>query len=155
MLYIPVYLKSRMVGLQEGTTMTSWCRACLLLIGLIAAGAFTSQPAVAQVSRAEGEKWGDECIRTAKPGSSGPGPSLTAMKRCCDEQAKQSNQACKDEPTAPVCVNTANICKEMVTCDWTLDQCKIKIMETDKDCSTPECAKCTSDYKICHDSAVR
>jgi hypothetical protein len=72
--------------------MTSWRRVRLLLTALIAAGAFTSQAAVAQVSRAEGEKWGDECIRTAGPGRFGPGSSLPAMKRCCDEQAQQNNQ---------------------------------------------------------------
>ena len=125
-----------------------------LLVAFTAMGVAGSLPATAQVSKADGKAWGDKCIVTAKPGSSGPGPSLTAMERCCENAAKEANAACKQDPSNVVCVNTVKICKEMVKCDWKLDQCKIKAMETDKNCSTEKCKSCTSDYKSCHDAAL-
>src|ERR1051325_2962920 len=131
--------------------MTKWFCAILVLLGLITAGA---PPASAQVDRELGRKLGDECIRTAAP-SSPPGGSVTSMRRCCDDLIQKANKACKDDPSNVVCVNTAKICKEMVACDVTRNHCKIETMKTDKDCSKDACKKCTSDYKICHDSAVR
>src|ERR1700757_761594 len=139
---------------EEVKAMTSWYRTCLLFTCLIAAGSIVSSPASAQVEREHGKAWGDECIRTTGAGSSGPGADLSGMIKCCENQAKRTFQICSDDPTNVVCVNTVNVCRGMVECDYQLDQCKIKVMETDKSCSTPECEKCTSDYKICHDSAV-
>jgi len=132
--------------------MTKWFCAILVLFGLMTAGI---PPASAQVDRDLGRKIGDECIRTAAPGSLGSGGSITSMRRCCDDSIQQANKACKDDPNNVVCVNTAKICKDMVACDVTLNQCKIEAMKTDKDCSTDTCKRCTSDYKMCHDSAVR
>ena len=131
--------------------MTKWFCAILVLFGLMMTG---TQPASAQVVEELGKKIGDECIRTAAP-SSPPGGSITSMRRCCDDSMHRENKACKDDPKNVVCVNTAKICKDMVACDVTLNHCKIEAMKTDKDCSKDTCKKCTSDYKICHDSALR
>lgn len=119
--------------------------ACALVSTAILIG-----PAVAQVSRESGKEWGDECIRT----SGGPSRSLSENQRCCEQQAEKNNKACKDDPSNVVCVNTIKICKEMVRCDDVLNKCKIKAMETDKNCSTDTCKQCTTDYKSCHDSAL-
>ena len=121
-----------------------------LLAGAILATLIAISPAVAQVSRADAKAWGDECIRA----SGGPSRSLSANQRCCDEAAKKGNKACRDDPSNVVCVNTAKICKEMVKCNQTLSQCKIKEMEKDKNCSTDACKKCTSDYKSCYDGSL-
>jgi hypothetical protein len=121
-----------------------------LLAGAIMTTAIAVGPAFAQVSKADGKAWGDECIRTSK----GPSHSLSENQRCCDEAAKKGNKACSDDPSNVVCVNTAKICKGMVKCDDTLNHCKIKVMETDKNCSTDACKKCTEDYKTCHDGAL-
>jgi hypothetical protein len=45
-------------------------------------------------------------------------------------------------------------CDTMLRCDRELNRCKKDKMQTDKNCSTAECKKCTSDYKSCHDTAV-
>ena len=43
----------------------------------------------------------------------------------------------------------------MVECDVALNKCKQEKMKTDTKCATPECARCTSTYKACHDKAVQ
>lgn len=122
-----------------------------LLAAATMATIIATGPAAAQVSRTDAKAWGDQCIRA----SGGPSKSLSANQRCCDEAAKKGNKACRDDPSNVVCVNTVKICKEMVRCDYVLDQCKIKEMEKDKDCSKEKCKKCTSDYKTCHDAALK
>jgi hypothetical protein len=121
-----------------------------LLAGAIMTAAIAAGPAIAQVSRESAKAWGDECIRTSK----GPSHSLSESQRCCDAAAKKGNKACNDDPSNVVCVNSAKVCKEMVKCDYVRNACKIKIMETDKNCSTDACKKCTEDYKTCHDGAL-
>ena len=130
--------------------MTKQSRMGTVLAGAVMTMAIIAGPAAAQVSKADGKAWGDECIRQ----SGGPSRSLSANQSCCDEAATRNNQACRDDPSNVVCVNTADMCREMVRCDYVLDQCKIKAMETDKNCSTEDCRKCTDDYKTCHDAAI-
>jgi hypothetical protein len=135
---------------EREVEMAKQFRIWALLVYALVSTAILIGPAVAQVSKADGKEWGDECIRT----SGGPSRSLSENQRCCQEQAEKKNKACKDDPSNVVCVNTVKICKEMVKCDDTLNKCKIKAMETDKDCSKDTCKQCTADYKSCHDSAL-
>ena len=130
--------------------MAKQFRIWALLAYALVSTAILIGPAVAQVSKTDAKEWGDECIRT----SGGPSRSLSENQSCCERQAKQKNESCKNDPSNIVCVNTIKICKEMVKCDDTLNHCKIKAMETDKDCSKDTCKQCTIDYKSCHDSAL-
>jgi hypothetical protein len=127
------------------------------LMVLIVAGAIASVPASAQQTptRANGKAWGEECMGSSLPRQSAPGNSLTKMKECCEQKAGRDFPGCKAAGVdSPPCKEAFGVCSRLVTCDYRLDQCKLDAMETDKDCSTDKCKKCTSDYKSCHDDAL-
>jgi hypothetical protein len=126
----------------------------LILLASIASISTVSIPASAQqgsaLSKAMGQKWGDKCIMTA-------GGATT----CCFRE-RTAEAACKDIDKERIgssvrsnCESGEKICQTMVRCDDTLNACKKAIMTTDKTCSTAACAKCTSDYKTCHDNALK
>jgi hypothetical protein len=134
--------------------MTTILYRFLMLLALIIGVTASSVPASAQVgsplSKALGKKWGDKCIMTS-------GGATT----CCFRE-RGAESACKDvdkerigSPVRVNCESGEKICQTMVRCNTTLDTCKKMIMATDKTCSTAACAKCTSDYKTCHDNALR
>jgi hypothetical protein len=126
--------------------MKNWFHARLLLMSLIIAGAVASPPATAQKS--DGEVWGDACLQSA------------GGTQCCNDKATAKGSFCDvwgdvglERPKA-ICRAWLNTCLGMMACNEELNTCKRREMETDKDCSTDQCKKCTSDYKECHDKAV-
>jgi hypothetical protein len=68
---------------------------------------------------------------------------------------KLRRKTCKDEPSNVVCVNTVKLCKEAVKCDDTMNKCKAKAMQTDKDCSKDTCKQCLTDNRLCRNDALK
>jgi hypothetical protein len=123
----------------------NWFRAWLLLMGLIVGGATASSPAAA---KEWGEEWGDWCLQNATS------TSITRLDQCCRDQ-HDGHRVCSADPKQAPCVQGLYVCRHMMGCDVTLNECKKREMETDKDCSQEKCKQCTADYKTCHDDAVR
>jgi hypothetical protein len=71
-----------------------------------------------------------------------------------DAAGQKAGDACIAGNGGTKCCNGQTTCVKMVECDVALNQCKQEKMKTDTKCSTPDCAKCTSTYKTCHDNAV-
>jgi hypothetical protein len=125
--------------------MTNWFRNWLLVMSLIAAGAIASPLAAA---KDWGEEWGDWCLQNATS------TSITRERQCCQDK-HDGHPVCQADPKQAACVQGLNVCWAMIGCNHTLDECKKREMETDKDCSQDKCKQCTDDYKMCHDNAVR
>ena len=83
-----------------------------------------------------GKGWGDVCL------------SKGSMS-CCKESATRECKSVDD------CKLGIKMCETMVTCNSALNECKKKEMATDKSCDGAKCKACTSNYKTCHDTAVK
>ena len=121
-----------------------------IFIAAVVAVLLQGSPSLA-LAKSDGEKWGDACMQ------SGPG-SLSAAQHCCEQRSTAKNEFCdvwKGVGRAEkICAEWLRICNQMMDCDDKLNACKKSAMETDKNCSTDTCKKCTENYKICHDKAV-
>jgi hypothetical protein len=125
--------------------MTNWFRTWLLLMGLIAAGAIASSPAAA---KEWGDEWAESCMLNATS------TSITRLRQCCQDQ-HDGHRVCSVDKNTPDCKAGLSVCRRIIGCDHTRNECKKKEMETDANCSKEKCKQCTDDYKICHDNAVR
>jgi hypothetical protein len=125
--------------------MKKWFRIWLLLSGLIAAGAITSPLAAA---KPWGEEWGDYCLQNATS------TSVYRQGQCCQAQ-HDKHRVCSVDKNQAACKQGMFVCRQMISCNHTLDECKKREMTTDKDCSHEKCKQCTASYKECHDKAVR
>jgi hypothetical protein len=83
-----------------------------------------------------GKEWGNVCL------------SKGSMS-CCKESATRECKSVSD------CRVGIKMCETMVTCNSALNDCKKKEMATDKSCDGAKCKACTSNYKTCHDAALR
>ena len=72
-----------------------------------------------------------------------------------DVAGEKAGDACIQGNGGTACCNGLTTCLKMVECDVALNKCKQEKMKTDTKCATPECARCTSTYKACHDKAVQ
>jgi hypothetical protein len=121
-----------------------------ILIAAVVAVLFQSAASFA-LAKSDGEKWGDECLQ------SGPG-SLSAAQQCCEKRFSAKNEFCDVwkplKYAERLCAEWLRICNQMMDCDDKLNACKKSAMQTDTNCSTETCKKCTENYKICHDKAV-
>jgi len=124
--------------------MTGILRNALLMAALIAGMTATTVPASAEFFSDLGKKTADDCMAS---GTSGLSCCKDHMK--CDELTTS-----KPNMQQALCRKGQQKCDTMLRCDRELNRCKKDKMQTDKNCSTAECKKCTSDYKSCHDTAV-
>jgi hypothetical protein len=89
-------------------------------------------PVSVTLQQAYGKQWGDFCL------SKGSAPCCTAPERF------SGTPECKTRETCRVSVH---ICETMVACDAAQNNCR-------KTATGAAIAKCTSDYKACHDKAL-
>lgn len=71
-----------------------------------------------------------------------------------DVAGEQAGDACIRSSGGTDCCKGLSTCIKMVQCNATLNACKKDKMAKDAKCSGADCQKCTSDYKVCHDTAV-
>jgi hypothetical protein len=71
-----------------------------------------------------------------------------------DVAGEQAGDACIRSSGGTDCCKGLSTCIKMVQCNATLNACKKDKMAKDTTCSGPDCQRCTSDYKVCHDTAV-
>ena len=131
--------------------MTTMLRGMLILISVIAVIATSGFPATAQspLSKAMGKKWGDKCIPT------GHGVSCCTTEMGAETACQGLEKERAGSPVVRNCSDGVKICETMVRCDHALNDCKKAAMAKDTHCDGDVCKKCTSDYKTCHDNAVR
>jgi hypothetical protein len=131
--------------------MTTVLRGMIILISVIAGIGTSGFPATAQSQLAKemGKKWGDKCIPT------GHSVSCCTTERGAETACKGLEKEPAGSPVVRNCDDGVKICETMVRCDHALNDCKKAAMATDSHCDGAVCKKCTSDYKTCHDNAVR
>jgi hypothetical protein len=124
--------------------MNRMLRNALLAIAFTAGLAATTIPASAEFFSDLGKKTADDCMASGTSGLS-----------CCKDHMKCDElTTTKPNMTQALCMKGQQKCDTMLRCDRDLNRCKKDKMATDKNCSTADCKKCTSDYKDCHDRAV-
>jgi hypothetical protein len=124
--------------------MTYLLRNALLIVALAFGTAAASVPASAEFFSDLGKKTADDCMASGTSGLS-----------CCADHMKCSDlKTPKGNMQEALCNKGQRKCDTMLRCNRELNRCKKEKMATDTKCATPDCAKCTSDYKTCHDNAV-
>ena len=71
-----------------------------------------------------------------------------------DVAGEQAGDQCIRSSGGTDCCKGLTTCIKMVQCNATLNACKKEKMAKDASCSGGDCQKCTSDYKVCHDTAI-